>query len=149
MIEGRGHGGVNAIERAEKGDAAMGHVAMANVKATKRAVGFIVVIGMSAALAVLGLGGMTGKGLKTACDGDATAVETAVVAFHVENPDLAPTPKLLTSHTDGGPFLTSWPKNGGTFYAISVTPAGVVMVSVPSTARAVSYDSANGCSAVS
>ena len=127
----------------------MGHVALANVKATKRAAGFVVVIALSAALVVLGLGAMTGKGLQAACTSDVTAVETAVAAFHVENPDVAPTPKLLTGHTDGGPFLTSWPESGGTRYAISVTPAGAVMVSVPSTAKAVSHESATDCRAVS
>ena len=54
----------------------MGHVAMANVKATKRAAGFVVVIALSAALVVLGLGAMTGKGLQAACTSDVTAVET-------------------------------------------------------------------------
>ena len=127
----------------------MGHVATANVRGTKRAMGFIVVLAMSAALAVLGLGKIAGEGLKASCTSNATAVETAVAAFHAENPDVAPTAKLLTSHTDGGPFLTSWPKDGGTRYAISVTPSGMVMVSVPSTARGVSYDSAHACSAVS
>lgn len=127
----------------------MGNLAGANVKGTKRAAGFIVVIAISVALAVLGFGGMTGKGLVTACNSDATAVEAALAAFHAENPDVTPTPKLLTSHRDGGPFLSSWPENGGPHYAISLTPAGSVMVSVPSTARAVSYDSAIGCSAVS
>jgi len=122
---------------------------MTNVKGTKRAAGFIVVIAASATFAVLGLGGMASKGFKTACNSDAAAVETAVAAFHAENPDLAPTPKLLTSHLDGGPYLTSWPNKGGTHYAISITSAGVVTVSVPSTARAVSYDPANTCSAVS
>jgi hypothetical protein len=127
----------------------MGHGAKVNVKGSKRVAGFIGVLGMSAAMVVLGVGGMEGKGLKTACNADAAAVDNAVVAFHAENPGITPTPRLLTSHSDGGPFLTSWPNNGGTIFSVSVNAAGKVMVSAPSTARAVPYNPANGCSAVS
>jgi hypothetical protein len=127
----------------------MGSSAVANVKGSKRAAAFIGVIAMSAAAVTFGLGSMTSKSLVSACNTDAQTVETAVAAFHMENPNVAVTSELLTAHTDGGPYLASWPKNGGKHYAIAVTPSGAVMVSAPSTARPVSYDAAKICDGAS
>ena len=123
--------------------------AIANVRGSKRAAAFIGVIAMSAALALFGLGGMAGKSFVSTCNVDAQTIKTAVAAFQAENPDVTVTSKLLTGNTDGGPYLGYWPKNGGTHYAISVTPAGAVMVSAPPTARAVSYPGPKTCDAAS
>jgi hypothetical protein len=127
----------------------MGNGTVANVKGSKRAAAFIGVIAMSAAIVLYGLGAMSSKASVSTCNTDAQTVETAVVAFRTENPGVTVTPKLLTSHTDGGPFLASWPKRGAPHYVISVTPNGAVMVSAPSTARAVPYDIAKTCGGAS
>ena len=124
----------------------MGTNAVANVKGSKRAAAFIGVVAMSAAVVGFGLSAMTSKGFVSTCNTDAQTIETAVAAFQAENPNVAVTSKMLTADADGGPYLASWPKNGGTHYAISVAPNGVVMVSAPSTARAVPYNAAKICS---
>ena len=127
----------------------MGSNAVANVKGSKRAAAFIGVIAMSAAVVAFGLSAMTSKGSVSACNTDAQTVETAVAAFQTENPNVAVTSKSLTGHTDGGPYLSSWPKKGGTHYAMAVTPSGAVMVSAPSTARPVPYNAAKICGGAS
>jgi hypothetical protein len=136
------------IDRAE-GGAVMGSSAVANVKGSKRAAAFIGVIAMSAAVLAFGLTAMTSKGFVSTCNTDAQTVETAVAAFQTENPNVAVTSKSLTGHTDGGPYLASWPKTGGTHFAIAVTPSGAVMVSAPSTARPVPYNAAKICGGAS
>jgi len=121
---------------------------MAKVSGSKRAAALIGVIAMSAALALFGLGGMAGKSSVSTCNTDALTVETAVAAFHAENPGVKVTSQLLTGNTDGGPYLASWPTSG-TRYAISVTPAGAVMVAAPPTARKISYAGSKTCDAAS
>jgi len=101
-----------------------------------------------AVVIMLGLGGVTGKSAVAACNSDAETVETAIAAFHIDNPTLAPTPSLLTSASRGGPFLASWPKNGS-HYSISVTSRGTVMVSAPAAAPARDYDTHNPCPSAS
>jgi len=123
----------------------MGSSAVANVKGSKRAAAFIGVIALSAAVLAFGLSAMTSKSFVATCNTDARTVETAVAAFQTENPNVVVTTKSLTGHTDGGPFLASWPKNGGAHYAIVVAPSGAVMVSAPSTARPIPYDAAKIC----
>jgi len=127
----------------------MGSSAVANVKGSKRAAAFIGVIAMSAAVVAFGLSAMTSKGFVSTCNTDAQTVETAVAAFQTEHPNVAVTSELLTGHTDGGPYLASWPKNGGTHYAMAVTPSGALMVSVPSTARPVPYKITKICDGAS
>jgi uncharacterized protein (DUF58 family) len=127
----------------------MGSNAVANVKGSKRAAAFIGVFAMSAAVVAFGLSAMTSKSFVSTCNTDAQTIETAVAAFQAENPNVVVTSNLLTGHTDGGPYLASWPKNGATHYAISVTPNGAVMVSAPATARAVHYNAAKTCSGAS
>jgi hypothetical protein len=136
-------------DRIQPREARMGSSAVANVKGSKRAAAFIGVIAMSAAAVAFGLSAMTSKSFVSTCNTDAQTVETAVAAFQTENPNVAVTSKLLTGHTDGGPYLASWPKSGGTHYAIAITPSGAVMVSAPSTARPVSYDAAKICDGAS
>jgi hypothetical protein len=114
---------------------------MTRVKAAKRGSGIVLAI-VLATVIFANLGGATGKSAVAACSADAKAVEGAVSAFQVENPSLTPTPALLTGASFGGPFLSSWPKNGR-HYSISMTSAGAVMVSTPThpTARSYSSDS--------
>jgi len=105
----------------------------------------IVVLGILAAVVVFALGSVTSKSAASACNADAKTVETAIAAFQTYNPGVTATSTLLTSSTtNGGPFLKSFPSNG-THYAISIGTGNAVMVSVPSTATAVSYDTANPC----
>jgi hypothetical protein len=127
----------------------MGSNAVANVKGSKRAAAFIGVVAMSAAVVAFGLSAMTSKGFVSTCNTDAQTIETAVAAFQTENPNVAVTSESLTGHTDGGPYLASWPKNGGAHYAIAVTRSGAVMVSAPSTARPVPYNAAKICDGAS
>jgi hypothetical protein len=127
----------------------MGSSAITNVKGSKRVAAFIGVIAMSAAVVAFGLSAMTSKSFVSTCNTDAQTVETAVAVFQTENPNVAVTSKLLTGQTDGGPYLASWPNNGGTHYAITVTPSGAVMVSAPSTASPVRYTAAKICGGAS
>jgi prepilin-type N-terminal cleavage/methylation domain-containing protein len=108
----------------------------------------VVVLGVLAAMIVFFLGGVTGKSAAAACNSDAKTVETAVTAFQMNNPSLVPTPRLLTSPSNGGPYLQSWPSNGA-HYAITLRTTGEVMVAVPSKGSAVPYDTKNPCRTVS
>lgn len=122
----------------------MGSGAARNVSGTKRAVGLFGAVALSAAVVLFAFGGATGKSAAAACDANAKTVESAVSMFQTEHSDVIPTSALLTGHADGAPILTSWP-SGGARYAISLNPAGAVMVSVPAKATALSYDTANPC----
>jgi general secretion pathway protein G len=104
----------------------------------------IVVMGILAAVVVFALGGVTGQSAQAACNSDAKTVETAVAAFQADNPSLVPNAASLTSNALSGPFLKTFPSNG-THYTISLSATGAVMVAAPSTATAVSYDTANPC----
>jgi hypothetical protein len=114
----------------------------------KRTFSLVAVIGLTGAVAVLTHGEMTHQGAAAACNADATTVETAAAEFKAENSSTTPTPKLLTTNgvngVNGKPFLKKWP-SGSTLYSVSLSPAGTVRVSVPSTATPVSYDTANPC----
>jgi 2',3'-cyclic-nucleotide 2'-phosphodiesterase (5'-nucleotidase family) len=114
----------------------------------KKSISVVAVIGLTAAVVVFTHGGVDQQGASAACNADARAVETAVAAFEAENPRTTPTPTQLTKSTvNGGPILKSWPR-GGALYSISLSSTGTVNVSVPATARAVSYDTANPCASV-
>jgi hypothetical protein len=115
-----------------------------NASGTKRAAGLFAALTLSAAVALFAFGGATGKSAAAACNANAKTVETAVSMFQIEHSGITPTSALLTSDADGAAVLRSWP-SGGTRYAISLNRAGDVMVSVPATATAVSYDTANPC----
>src|ERR1700732_3135080 len=108
----------------------------------------IVVMGILAAVVVFALGGVTGQSAQAACNSDAKTVETAVAAFQANNPGVNPDGTSLTSTALGGPYLRTFPSNG-THYTISIGAVapnvGAVMVSAPSSATAVPYDSANPC----
>jgi hypothetical protein len=116
------------------------------VSGTKRAVGVFAAFALSAAVALFAFGGATGKSAVAACNANAKTVETAVSMFEIEHSGIIPTSALLTNHADGAPILKTWP-SGGTRYAITLSPAGAVMVSVPARATALSYDTANPCGA--
>jgi hypothetical protein len=122
----------------------MGNGGRQNVSGTKRAVGLLAVAALSAAVVLFAFGGATAKSAAAACNTNAKAVETAVSMFHIEHSGVIPTSALLTGHAHGGAILKSWP-NGGTSYSISLNRVGDVMVSVPTKATAVAYDTANPC----
>ena len=115
----------------------------------RKTVSLVAVIGLAGAGAVLARGEMSHESAVTACNADATAVETAVAEFSAVNPSTTPTPKLLTTtNINGKPYLKSWPE-GGALYTVSLSSTGAVRVAVPSTAKAVSYDAANPCTSAS
>ena len=82
----------------------------------------IVVMGILAAVVVFALGGVSSSSQVAACNTDAKTVQTAVTAFVAQNPTTAPTSALLTSTSDGGPYLQTWPSNTG--YTIGIVGAG-------------------------
>jgi hypothetical protein len=110
----------------------------------KKSFTLVAVIGLTGAVVLLTHGEMSHQTAVAACNADARAVETAVAEFTAENPSTTPTPARLTSAVNGKPFLKKWP-NGALLYSVSLSSTGTVRVSVPSTARAVSYDHANPC----
>jgi general secretion pathway protein G len=71
----------------------------------------IVVLGILAAVVIFALGGITGKSALASCQADGATVSTAAAAFKAQNPNVTPTPTLLTGTTDGGPYVQSWPSN--------------------------------------
>jgi hypothetical protein len=115
-----------------------------NVSGTKKAVGVLGVMVLSAAVALFALGGATRKSAVAACNTNAKAVEAAASMFQIQHSGVTPTAAQLTDHADGDQMLKSWP-NGGSTYAITLNGAGAVMISVPAKAPAVSYDTANPC----
>ena len=97
----------------------------------------IVVLGILAAVVVFALGGVTGQSAVAACNADAKTAEVAVAAYNAQT---GVNPGLVTIAADGtpggqgvadlttqttvngmtvGPYLKSWPENGGTNYQIS------------------------------
>jgi hypothetical protein len=125
------------------------NAAMTSVSVAKLASIGVMAIGLG--IVTMSISGATGradgpieKAAVVACNSDAQTVETAVAAFHVDNPGLATTPAALVSSSHDGPFLSSWPKNGS-HYSMSVTSAGALMVSAPSTSTARPYATSNPC----
>jgi hypothetical protein len=116
------------------------------VKVAKRFSAVLVAAGLAVVI-MLSLGGVTAKSAVAACNSDVKTVQTAIAAFQTVNPNVPVTRASLTSTSNGGPFLNSWPSNRP-HYVISLTPAGAVMVSVPSKAAAPS-DAQDPCRSVS
>jgi general secretion pathway protein G len=106
----------------------------------------IVVLGILAAVVIFALGGITGKSALAACQADGATVSTAISAFNAQNPDTTVSQGLLTSATDGGPYISSWPANG-TNYTFSIDGAGVLSVTGPK-ASAEAYTGPTSCSDV-
>ena len=67
-----------------------------NVSGTKRAVGVLSVVALSAAVALFALGGATGKSAVAACNANAKAVEAAASMFQIEHSGVTPTAAQLT-----------------------------------------------------
>jgi hypothetical protein len=118
-----------------------------SVKVATRIAAGVVVAGLAVVI-LLSLGGVTSKSAVAACNSDAKTVQTAIAAFQTVNPSLPVTRTSLMSTANGGPFLKSWPSNGA-HYAISLTSAGVVLVSAPSKATPAPYDIPNPCRSAS
>ncbi len=101
----------------------------------------VAVLGIVAAVVVFALGRVTAQSAVAACDADAKEVETAVAAYDAETGGTPTvTPESLTSGPT--PYLKSYPSSP--YYTISIVN-GVVMVAAPTTAPAVSYDTADPC----
>jgi hypothetical protein len=125
----------------------IGNAARSIAGRTKVVVALFGAVTLSAAVVLFALGGATGESAVAACNANANAVETAVSMFQIEHSGITPTSTLLTTTTNGGPLLKSWP-NGGTRYTITLNRAGDVLIAVPTTARAVAYDTENPCGTV-
>ena len=101
----------------------------------------IFVLGVLAAVVIFALGGITSKGVVSACQADGATVLTAVAAFDQQNPTLTAAVSSAsltdTATTYSGPYLQSWPSNG-THYAYSLA-SGVLKVAIPSTGTATTY----------
>ena len=109
----------------------------------------IVVLGILAAVVIFALGGITGKSAIAACQADGATVSTAMSAYVAENSGAAPSASLLTTTPSATqPFLRSWPSNAP-HYAFTITLAGQLQVSVPSSAAAANYVGPSSCNAVS
>ena len=80
----------------------------------------IVVLGILAAVVIFALGGITGKSAIAACQADGATVSTAIAALEAQYPNTALTSALLSSTSDGGPYLQSWPNNSS-HYSFSIT----------------------------
>ena len=118
----------------------------------------VVVLGVSAAVAVSSLagttpgttagttagtvGGAVNQSAVAACESDAAAVETAMQDYSTLH-DVASavvTPALLTSGPS--PFLVSFPSSSD--YTISIV-SGVVMIAAPKTSAPVAYGTSGAC----
>jgi prepilin-type N-terminal cleavage/methylation domain-containing protein len=76
----------------------------------------IVVLGILAAVVIFALGGITGKSAVAACQADGATISTAISAYNAQNSTTPLTSanyitQLVTSTTDGGPYIQSWPSN--------------------------------------
>ena len=107
----------------------------------------IVVLGILAAVVIFALGGITGKSAIAACQADGATVSTAMAAYTAQNSGAAATALALTTLPSATqPYLQSWPSNAP-HYAFVIN-AGVLQVSVPSSAAAANYVGPSSCNAV-
>jgi Tfp pilus assembly protein PilE len=102
----------------------------------------VVILGITAIIVILSLGGVTSKGAVAACQANATTVESAVGEFNAETGGTSTevTSALLTSAPK--PFLASFPSSPD--YTISIV-SGVVMIAAPPTSPPVPYGSVDAC----
>src|ERR1017187_2083075 len=108
----------------------------------------IVVLGILAAVVIFALGGITGKSAIAACQADGATVSTAMSAYVAQNSGANPTATLLTTTpTLTQPYLQSWPNNAP-HYAFTITGAGVLQVTVPSSGSAANYVGPSSCNNV-
>ncbi len=82
----------------------------------------IVILGILSAVAVFAVGGVTDRGVKSACLADVAAVETAAEAYFAQNGSYAATIAALKT----AKFLKTDPGTGGGKYAITYASTGVV-----------------------
>lgn len=123
----------------------------------------MVVLGILAAVVVIGLSGVEASSAQSSCNTDAKSVETAVLDFQHNPSNTAASGQLpllggfgqaqLTDPASsgyGGPYLRTWPSNT-TLYTISLdsTVRGQVDVTPAGTSTPLNYDGAtNPCSSV-
>jgi prepilin-type N-terminal cleavage/methylation domain-containing protein len=82
----------------------------------------IVILGILAAVAVFAVGGVTDRGVKSACQADVKAIETAGEAYYAKNGSYAATIAVLKT----AKFLKTDPGTGGGKYAITYAADGTV-----------------------
>jgi Tfp pilus assembly protein PilE len=101
-----------------------------------------VILGVTAMIVILSLGGVVSQSAVAACQANATAVESAVGEFNAETGGTSTevTSALLTSAPK--PFLSSFPSSPD--YKISIV-SGVVMIAAPPTSTPVPYGSVDAC----
>lgn len=97
----------------------------------------IVVLGILAAVVIFALGGITGKSAVAACEADGATVSTAMSALNAQYPGALTSvgtgataeENFMLSTSSGGPYISSWPNNGG-HYAYALF-SGVLGIEVP------------------
>jgi general secretion pathway protein G len=82
----------------------------------------IVILGILSAVAVFAVGGVTDRGVKSACQADVAAVETAAEAYYAQNGEYADDIAALKT----AKFLKTSPGTGGDKYAIAYADTGTV-----------------------
>src|ERR1700738_5256121 len=87
----------------------------------------ILVLGVLAAVTVLGLSNITGTSLTSACRADAKSVAVAQEAYRAQNGVFAGSTTLLETAPAPGPYLRSLPGNV-THYVITTGTDGKVLV---------------------
>jgi prepilin-type N-terminal cleavage/methylation domain-containing protein len=99
----------------------------------------IVVLGILAAVVIFALGGITGKSAVAACQADGATISTAISAYNAQNSGTPLTSsnyiaQLVTSTTDGGPYIQSWPSNAPHYQFAVVGSELAVQGPVPTSA---------------
>lgn len=89
----------------------------------------IIVLGILAAIVVLGLSGATNQAAVTACNADAKSVATAVSTYEVSNNgNIPPNIAALLASSSGGPFLKDAPADVD--YLVTLDASGNVAVAL-------------------
>ncbi len=97
----------------------------------------VAVLGIIAAVVVFALSGTSASAAVAACNADAKTVQTASAAYAAQNGSDPTQQSQLV-----GPYLRSWPSS--TYYIISLSGTGDVLVTAPASGSPVSY-SATAC----
>jgi general secretion pathway protein G len=91
----------------------------------------VIVLGILAAIVLLGLSGATAQSAVAACNTDAKSVSTAVSTYEANNNDnVPPSIAALLANTRGGPYLKSAPADVD--YLVMLDSSGDVVVALAS-----------------
>jgi len=86
----------------------------------------------------------TASPVEMGCQSEGATITTALAAFRAANPGITPTEALLVSHQDKGPYIDNWPQSAP-YFTYSLSAAGTLRVSVPSSAAAKTYQGPSAC----